>query len=234
MTTLLTRDGLEVPDDVTAEQLERAYDAAPLPFPLEVDDNDDLEHEVARLIAQRPATPKEALAAAHVADIAGTFYGIGMCLKTQRTFWRVAALWPNAATARVHSAPDHRIPAGHHPPRGSVGFAANHVWINLGAGLVRTTDFHRPGKVDVAILSRMLEWCGSEGHVWGEVLNGVDVWPSRQSKPAPPAMWTPAQRADFLKREIRDALEHGHDHRAAHLKAWRNRILERMAHHQGS
>lgn len=231
MTALLTRDGHEVPDDVDAEQLERAYDGDALPFPAEVVENDDLDEGLARLVAPAVATPPEALSAAHVADVAGTFFGIGMCLKTQRGFWRVAALWMTARIARAHAAPVHTIPAGHHPPRGSVGFAANHVWLNLGAGLVRTTDFHRAGKVDVATLARMLEWCGSEGHIWGEVLNGRDVWPSREHKPAPPHLWTPAERADFLKVEIRDALEHGRNHEAAQLKAWRNRMLERMQHH---
>jgi hypothetical protein len=47
-------------------------------------------------------------------------------------------------------------------------------------------------------------------------------------------MWTPAERADFLKGEIRHALEHHRDGQAAHLKAWRNAILERIAHHQDS
>lgn len=225
----LEHDPKAVPDDVTPEALERAYDGDPLPFPDLLEQ--DTDAGIARLVTPPPATPVEALAAAHVADVAGTFFGVGMCLQVQRTFWDVAALWPNARTARAHADPVHAIPAGHFPPRGSVGLAANHVWLNLGAGLVRTTDFHRPGKVDVALLTRMLAWCGSEGHVWGEVLNGVDVWPTRKPKPHhPPAMWTPAERADFLKGEIRTALDAGRTREAQHLKAWRNRILDRMNH----
>lgn len=222
----LEHDPSDLPDDVTGEQLERAYDSPPLPFP-EVLEQDTVDG-IARLVTPPPSTPPEALSAAHVADVAGTFFGVGTCLRTQRGFWEVAALWPRAELARLHCAPSHTIPTGHFPPRGSVGFAANHVWINLGAGLVRTTDFHRAGKVDVALLSRMLAWCGAEGHVWGEVLNGVDVWPSRLPKPKPVDMWTPAERADFLKGEIRDALDHGRTFEAEHLKVWRNRILAHL------
>jgi hypothetical protein len=227
---MLEHDPNAIPDDVTPEQLERAYDSPPLEFPDVVEQDEPDAGSVAHLLALPPNTPKEALGLAHVADVAGTFFGVGMCLATQRGFWNVAALWPNAETARLHAAPVHTIPHGHYPPRGSVGLAANHVWLNLGAGLVRTTDFHRPGKVDVALLTRMLAWCGSEGHVWGEVLNGVDVWPSRQPKPAPVHMWTAAQRADFLKAEIRHALTQGDRRKAQHLKMWRNRILERLNH----
>lgn len=229
--TTLEHDPDAIPEDVTPEQLERAYDLEPLPYPGDLLEQDDGAGDAAALLlAPPPATPREALAAAREADDAGTFFGVGMCLATQRTFWEVAALWPNARMARAHADPVHTIPAGHFPPRGSVGFAANHVWLNLGAGLVRTTDFHRAGKVDVALLTRMLAWCGSEGHIWGEVLNGVDVWPSRQPKPKPPAMWTPAERAAFLKRELRDAVVNHRDAEARHIKAWRTRILERLNH----
>lgn len=223
---MLEHDPHDLPPDVTSEALERAYDSTPLPF---FDtDQDDPEADYVALVAMPPATPIEALSAAHVADVAGTFFGVGRCLQTQRGFWNVAALWPTARDARLHAAPTHPIPPGHYPPRGSVGFAANHVWLNLGAGLVRTTDYHRAGKVDVALLSRMLEWCGSEGHVWGEVLNGIDVWPSRLPKPPAPHMWSRAQRAEFLKDEMRDALKHGRTDQATHLKAWRNKVLANL------
>lgn len=224
----LEHDPDNVPDDVTPEQIERAYDSPPLPYRETVDNDDYLG---ITFVAAPPATPVEALEAAARADDAGMFFGAGMCLRTQRGFWNVAALWPNARAARLHSAPSHKVAPSHHAPRGTVGFAANHVWLNLGAGLVRTTDFHRTGMVDVALESRMLEWCGTEGHIWGEVLNGVDVHPSRKPHPTPAHEWTPAERADFLRDEIREALDAGRTSEALQLKAWRQRILQRLAHH---
>ena len=231
----LEHDPNLVPDDVTPEQIERAYDADPLPFPDDLE-QDDAEDELVHGLLASPAPPnppREALAIAKHYDDAGIDVGVGMCLKTVRTYFAVAALWPDAETEFAHGAPMHRPAVPGHAPRGSVGVARNgrhgHVWINLGAGLVRTTDYHRAGKVDVALESRMLAWCGALDHAWAETLNGVDVWPTRKRhKPQPPAMWTPSQRADFLKGEIRDALEGGHERKAAHLKVWRNRILDRI------
>lgn len=235
---MLEHDPDWTPPDVTSDQIERAYDVDPQPFPEAVEAGDDgaqddpVADQLRGLILGQPNTPAAALKVAKHYDDDSVDVGVGFCLKTVRTYFAVAALWPDAETAFAHSAPFHHVAAGEFAPRGSVGLARNgrhgHVWINLGGGLVRTTDFHRPGMVDVALESRVLSWCGALEHGWGEVLNSVDVWPSRKVRPRPPIRWTAGDRAMFLQREIRHALENGHPIRAEHLKVWRAAILARM------
>lgn len=224
---------------VTNRELEELLTRDVLEFP-ELDDGDSQDDpspanmsNVHALTAVVPNTPKEALANAKRLTDDGTFVGVGMCLATVRgPIFGVPALWPDAVTAMRHSAPFHALTDIRKAPRGSVGFARTrgvhgHTWLNLGGGIVRTTDMHRSGRVDLALGSRMLEWCGAIEFGWGETLNGFDVYPSRPKKPALEP-WTLEDKARFLRDEIRQAAETGHPKRAAHLTAWRKRILERI------
>lgn len=224
-----------VDSSVTDEQIEMAHDLPALDFP-DVDFQ-DLEQQLHALVAAPvgPNTPREALGNAKQLDDDGTDVGVGMCLYTVRgPEFGVQPLWPDAETAQAHSAPFHRLTLSTltQAPRGSAGLGTNgrhgHAWIDLGGGLVRTTDMHRLGKVDVALYSRMIEWAGLQVFGWGETLNGVDVWPEHHKpKPAPEHdfhAWTRERQISFLHHEARRDRQAGHPHKADHLEAWAHKL----------
>jgi len=216
--------------EVTDEELDYAVSADPLPFPdTEQDDADD---EPARLfVATIPNTPQEALAISKKWSDEGRFVGIGFCQRAVRNYFNVAALWPDAETDMAHAAPLHRPKPPKFAPRGTAGAARNghhgHRWINLGGGLVRTTDMFRPGKIDVALESRMLEWCGAIDHAWTELINGVDVWPDPKKPKPKPQPWTWERRVKFLRAEANRQRRDGHPAKANRLTEWADKIAKR-------
>lgn len=160
--------------------------------------------------------------------------GIGMCLRTVHRYFNVPALWPDAETAGEHSAPMHETTDPLAFPRGSVGYAYNerhgHVWINCGGGLCWTTDFRRLGFVDLAPVAAMAPWIGGHLVGWGEVLNGVDVWPDPK-KPAPqPKPWGLADRELIVHRDLVNARANkAPKRRIDGLHTWDEHMLTRMA-----
>lgn len=215
-----------VDPSVTAEEIERAHDAEPADFP-DVEEQDDLDELGEGAIT--PATPREAIQHARALTEDDTFVGVGYCLRTVRDpEYRVPALWPDAETAWENGAPQHRTSDPVAIPRGAPVYWTNgrhgHIALSLGGGLCRTTDYHRPGYVDVALISRLAPWCGGQLVGWAETLNGYDVWPDpKKPKPAPRA-WTLADRRAFIHRRLLAAREAGRDTQAARLKAWQDRM----------
>jgi len=237
-----------VDPSVTAAEIEQAHDGDPAPFPNieDADTLDDASPALRGLVGVVPATPAQALVNAKRLRDDHTFVGVGMCLATVRgPIFGLPPLWPDADTAMEHSAPFHPLTDTLAAPRGSVGFAANgghgHVWLNLGGGLASTTDFHENGFEGVALISRMLAWCGATRWGWGEVLNGFDVWPGQRKPPRPHqpddpkphAPWTLEQRAAFIARRARIARREGHLARARQLKRWHDRMELRIKAHGG-
>lgn len=218
---------------VTAEQIEMAHDAPLLEFP-ELDFQDAFDDIVRGLAMTAPNPPRVALDNAARLDDQGTDVGVGMCLYCVRgPEFGVQPLWPDAETAKAHSAPFHRLNMDTliSAPRGSVGLGTNgrhgHAWIWLGGGLVRTTDMHRLGKVDVALASRMIPWFGGIEFGWGETLNGVDVWPEHHKPKPDPAhdfhAWSRERKILFLRREAkRDRKDYPHV--ADHLEHWAHKL----------
>lgn len=218
---------------VTDEEIERAHDAPALPFP-DVDEQDDTDDEgdARGLLAPAPNTPKEALANAKRLDDQGTFVGVGMCLRTVRgPEYGVASLWPDAESAWHNSRPRHLDSNPTAIPRGAPVYWVNgrhgHIAISLGGGLCRTTDFHRSGMVDVALISRLASWCSGTLVGWGETLNGIDVWPDPKKPKPRPEPWTWERRVKFLRAEAVRQKRDGHPHRAEQLSGWADKIAAR-------
>lgn len=232
----------DVDPSVTNDELDQAQADPATVFP-DVDEQDTLDDEdedgqtaVRALIATVPATPHQAILNARTLRDQHTFVRIGMCLNVVRgRLFHVPALWPDAATAMRHSSPFHPItdPNSTTVPRGAVGYAANgrhgHVWLELGGGLVSTTDYHELGFEGVALRSKMLTWCGATRWGWGETLNGFDVWPDPVRKPAPPAPWTTEQRIRVLRREQAEAKKAGQWQRATRFDQWADRLEKRLS-----
>lgn len=183
---------------------------------------DDLVAEPRGLVAPQIRGPVQACLEARQWHEQGTSLGVGMCLATVRHYFNVAALWEDAETAGEHSAPLHRTSNPADFPRGSVGYAYNgrhgHVWLSVGGGLCWTTDYVRAGKVDLAPISAMAPWIGGRLIGWGEVLNGVDVWPDPK-KPKPKPL-THAEKADIIRVRWHELQKSNHPKRAARVKRW--------------
>ena len=220
---------------VTPEEVEAAQADPTQPFPADAEQDDADDEVLARaLVAPVIATPNQALATAkHYTDASVFVGGVGWCLRTVRGYFNVAALWPDANDAQAHSAPFHKVTDPLKLPRGSVGYCRNathgHVWLNLGGGLCRTTDFHRPGMVDIARVDKVVAWASGTDLGWGEVLNGVDVWPNpKKPKPkTPPKSWTWERRVQFLRNEAVRQQRDGHGPRAQQLRDWADKIAAR-------
>lgn len=226
-----------VDPSVTDAELEQALADPAGDFP-EVEEQDSLDEPsgVARgLLAVVPATPHQAILNARALRANHTFVGVGMCLAAVHgPIFKIPALWPDAETAMAHSAPFHPIPdpASTGVPRGSVGFASNgrhgHVWLELGGGLVSTTDYHENGYEGVALRSKMLTWCGALHWGWGETLDGIDVWPTQTKKPVPPKDWSLADRRAYVHRRLLKARDDGHDGLAHQLTVWQDKMDARL------
>jgi hypothetical protein len=225
---------------ITPELLEQAHDEPAIDYDqvfaeitarLAQDDVDDTEDQARGFLAAPIRKPGQACLEARRIHEENVDVGIGYCLRTVRGYFDVAALWPDAETAGEHSAPLHRTTDPNEFPCGSVGYAYNgrhgHVWLNVGGGMCWTTDYRRLGRVDLAPVSAMAPWIGGRLIGWGEVLNGVDVWPD--PKKPEPKPWTLQDRRDFVHRRLLAAREHDHKQLAHQLKMWQDRMDDRLA-----
>jgi hypothetical protein len=229
-------DPSKVDPSVTAEEIELAHDGTPAAYP-DLDEQDTID-DVAPVGLMGPsvATIPERIVNARNLRADRTFVGVGMCLATVRgPILGLPAVYPSAEVAGHHSSPFHPIgdPGDTTVPRGAIGFAFNggngHVWLELGGGLVSTTDFHENGYEGVALRSRMLAWCGATSWGWGESVNGFDVWPDPK-KPKPPAPpWGLAEREREVHRALHKAkANEAPAHRIAGLQKWDDSMIARV------
>lgn len=228
---------------ITDEMVQQAHDAVPIDYgqvfqaivargALAQDDDLD-EDQPETLTPSLIRGPIQAVLTARSFHDDNVAVGIGMCLRTVRRYFNVDALWPDAAAAAEHSAPSHRTDNPLDFPRGSVGYAANdshwHVWINCGGGLCWTTDYRRLGFVDLAPVSAMAPWIGGTLWGWGEVLNGVDVWPDPKKPKPQPKPWGLADRELIVHRDLRNARNNqAPQRRIDGLQAWDDRLVARL------
>jgi hypothetical protein len=226
---------LTLDPSITLDELQRARDEPADKFP-DVDAQDS-PGTMATLFSA-PRTPKEALAVAKQYTDNNTFVGVGMCLRTVHEYFNVGALWPDAETAYEHSAPRHHQTDPLGIPRGAVIYWSNgrhgHVALSCGGGFCRTTDYRRNGFVDLAPIANLASWCGGQLDGWGEVLNGVDVWPTPPAKDKPakptPAPWGLADKEAMLAQALAHA-KHNHapQRRINGLTAWHDHVAARLA-----
>lgn len=236
MRTQLDRQAVD--PSVTDDDVERALDGDPAPFP-DVDEQDvpDVVSEAKALLGVIPHTPAEAVANARVLRDRHTFVGVGMCLATVRgPIFGLPAMWPDATAAIDHGAPVHHITDPVAIPRGTAVVWRNdrhsHIALGLGGGLCSTTDFHENGFEGVAQISRIAAWCGGDLVGFIETLNGFDVWPDpKKPKPAP-RPWGLAEREREVHRaHHRAVVNHAPPRRLDGLAKWDRTLLDRMAEH---
>jgi hypothetical protein len=224
-----------IPDGLVVEALADVI-ATPYALILEAMEADGAQDDLDELGAGAgPASPAEALANAARLSRDSVYVGVGYCLKTVRgPIYEVPALWPDANTAWYRADLDvdadntvdrHLTSDPHAIPRGAVVYWTNsrygHVALSAGGGLCWSTDYRRPGYVDLAPIASLASWCGGRLVGWAEDLNGVDVWPDAPDKPAKPApRFVQANRIATVRRALVNA-------RKNDAPAWRIKGLER-------
>lgn len=184
---------LDLDTTITEAMLDAAYSADPTDYGVIFDSivhqlaQDDLDEQGAGTIT--PATPPQAIANARGLHDQSTYVGVGYCLRTVRDpEFRIPGLYPDAETAWEEAELKHRTSNPMEIPRGGIPFWTNgrfgHVALGVGGGMCWTTDYRRPGYVDLAPIAALGSWCGGKLVGWAEDLNGVDCWPNdRGHKP---------------------------------------------------
>lgn len=244
------RDQFDPADGITTDDVERALDGTPAPFPdpeAEAQDDQPDDDQAFGLLTRPQVAAGKVQRCANAKRLRDqrTFVGVNRCLATVRgPILEIDALYPTAAIAGHHSSPFHRqTNPDADVPRASIGFAFNggagHTWLELGTfrhngradALVSTTDFHESGFEGIALRSRMLTWCSADSWGWGESVNGVDVWPDAKPKPPPPdhefVTWPWARKVEFLRNEAKRERADGHPFVGRQLDAWADKIAAR-------
>lgn len=190
---------------------------------------DDLDEQGAGTIT--PATPDQARANARALHENSTYVGVGYCLRTVRDpEFRIPGLYPDAETAWEEAELQHRTTNPLEIPRGAIPFWTNgrfgHVALSVGGGLCWTTDYRRPGYVDLAPIAALGPWCGGRLVGWAEDLNGIDCWPSDRPKPV--------FNLDDRIRLVRNALDRARANKAGQVRidgltCWLDRLEKRAA-----
>lgn len=160
------------------------------PYPLadmeERGGQDDLDELGA---GDAPRTRIQAVALGRHWIAVALWLGVGYCLKTIRSLFGVAALYPDAETAWEEAEHKHRVTDLAKIPWGVPIWWVNgrygHVALYIGRGLCITTDYREPGKLCIASVDRLAAWCGGVFVGWTNDINGVVVWRPKRTKPKP-------------------------------------------------
>lgn len=233
----MTTTDLTLPDDLAAlvdrlPQLGADQEAAPYPF-LEQDDRegqDDFEGLGAPGDSLRTSAEAIRLGRAWARD--DVFVGVGYCLKTVRTLFGVAPLYPDAETAWEEAELRTRCDPEETPwgvPEFWVNGGYGHITVSLGIHRNRkmslTTDYVRTGFLGVAPTAALGPWCRGEYAGWSRDVNGVVVWRPK-AKPEP---WGLEQRRAFVQAALERAIRNGApDRRIKGLRRWRNGLDNRI------
>lgn len=206
------------------------YAIDPAPYPREVVDErggqDDAaegwggssdRHELRKLRV-------EAVAAGLALAKAGTFVGVGYCLRETRELLAVGPLWPDATTGWEQADDKHHGQPGKGDPFGVplwwTNSGAGHVALDIRRpGLCLTTDYVATGRWGVAPVEALASWCGGTFRGWTGDINGVTVW---RDGPQP---FTRDERRDFRVRIVRQLLDNASgDRRRAELRRWLDQL----------
>lgn len=184
---------------------------------------DDLE-ELGAASPGAPRTPGEALAAARQISRGNVYVGVGYCHKTVRGYYGVGPVWPDAETGWEQADQRHPDTDPTKAPRGVPVWWVNgrygHVALSAGGGMCWTTDYRRPGFVDLAPIAALARWCGGRYVGWSEDINEVDVW-----DPKPPRVFTREDRLIVVKNALERARKNdAPQHRIEGLVKWRDQI----------
>lgn len=225
---------LDLDPSIDEETLAAAHAATPTSYDDVVaamldDAQDDLDEVGAGTVV--PQTPRQALANAKALSVDAVYVRVGYCLNVVREReFRVAGLWPDAGTAWEEADLKHRETDPTKIPRGAVVYWTNdrygHVALSAGGGMCWTTDYRRPGYVDLAPIASLAGWCRGQLVGWAEDLNGVDVWPN--DRPAPPA-FTLEDRIALVRNALARARKNNAPaYRREGLARWLDRLETRL------
>lgn len=165
-----------------------------------------------------------AIAAGLTMARAGTFVGIGFCLRETRELLGAPALWPDASTAWDQA--DDKHPGEPAPmfgvPLWWVNDGPGHVALDLRRdGLCLTTDYVETGRWGVAPIDALASWCGGRFRGWTGDINGVTVW----RKPEP---WGHDERVELVREALQRAKENGAPQRRIDgLRRWLDQLRDK-------
>lgn len=211
--------------DQLLEQQGDPYDIDPAPYPHEVIDERGAQDDAAEGWGggARPRALRqlrsEAVAAGLAYARAGTFVGVGYCLRETRELLCVGPLWPDATTAYEQATDTHKGQPGDGDPFGVPLWWTNngpgHVALDIRRpGLCLTTDYVATGRWGVAPVEFLADWCDGTFRGWSGDINGQTIW----------AQGDPFTRDD--RRELRERLVRNALHRAIDNDAPQRRIDE--------
>lgn len=229
----MTTDPHEIPPDL--DELIQQYPILadgelPAPYPHADEDarggQDDLDELGAA--GDAPNTPREAVHLGREWDRQDRYLGVGYCLKTIRSLYGVAALYPDAETAWEEADRKHRTTNPAEIPFGVPVFWTNgrygHIVLSLGKGRALTTDYVETGELGVAPISALGSWCGGRLVGYSNDLNGVDVWEARAPKP-----WGLEERAALVRAALKRARDNdAPERRVEGLRTWLHGIEARI------
>lgn len=227
MPPTFTLDPAFAPQEV--EEARRVTDPTPYDLVLEAmaeQAQDDLFELGAGVLV--PATPREAVRNGRRLSRESTYVGVGYCLRTVRgPIFEVPPLWPDAETAWEEADGKHRTSDPDGIPFGAVPYWTNggfgHVAVSVGGGFCLTTDYRRPGYVDLAPIAALGPWCRGKLVGWAEELNGVDVWPDLERP-----RFDLDDRIRLVRNALRRARENGAPaHRIEGLEKWLEQLRNR-------
>ena len=206
-------------------------DQAPAPYPHDDEEAHDGQDDLDELGApgDAPNAPAEAIRLARRWVAERLWVGVGYCLRTVRSLYGVAALYPDAETAWERAERRHRtdnpadIPWG--VPVWWVNGRYGHVALSLGRGRCLTTDYVATGRLGVAPIAALAPWCGGRLVGWTNDLNGVDVW---EPKPRPKP-WGIEDRAALIRHALRNAVANeAPARRIKGLRKWLHNVEARI------
>ena len=163
------------------------FDVRPIPAS-EALDYPDMDQDIlggVELPGNAPNTPAEAIDRAREMMNNRVWVGVGMCLKTVRGYYGLAAKYGSAEDSWNNAEHKVHVREGKNIPRGVPVYWTNgrygHIAISLGGGLCLSTDWKEAGRIDVAVIDEIGPRWGQQlqGYAWE--VNDVVVW-----KPAPP------------------------------------------------
>lgn len=161
----------------------------------------------------------------------GHWCGVGYCLRTIRTLYAVAPLYPDAETAAEHTTTlieetdPARIPWG--VPVWWVNGGYGHVALSVGDGRCLTTDYVHPGHLGVAPIAALAPWCHGRLLGWSRDINAVAIWPEQAVKP--PLVLDLEGRRRLIRAALRaEKAGQNRRRRVDALQRWLDRIDHRI------
>jgi len=216
-------------------ELPDARDAEPIPYPFSfIESRDGHQDDLDELGGgDAPRDRHEAVALGRHWIAIALWLGVGYCLKTIRSLFGVAALYPDAETAWEEAEHKHRVTDLAKIPWGVPIWWTNgrygHVALYIGRGLCITTDYLEPGRLCIARVDRLASWCGGTFVGWTNDINDVVVWRPKRTKPKPKP-WTAEDRLRVVEGLLKrtKARKNPSERRIQGLTVWRDKLRARV------